>query len=155
MVPKDYLFRERPFLHSNTVILVLLLQVDALMMLSIIEQNYQGYNVMPFSGIHLQSYFSWMVKDFVRLSEELFLICTSVYTTVDDINSIKLKDKMRNQDIKVSSFEFFGNNYIWVLFANGKSALLVLLNITYHNFRASILETVICGTFLHKESLVS
>ena len=38
-----------------------------------------------------------MVKDFVRLSEELFLMYTFVRTTADGVN-IKLKAMIKNQE---------------------------------------------------------
>ena len=62
------------------------------------EQTFNDANTcILFSITHWQSSISWMVKDFVRLSEERFLMYTFVRTTVDGVN-IKLKAMIKNQE---------------------------------------------------------
>ena len=55
--------------------------------------NYEGckYVYLQIFVTHRQSSISWMVKEFVRLSEELLSISRVVWTTVDDVNVTKLK----------------------------------------------------------------
>ena len=47
-----------------------------------------------------------MVMEFVGLSEDLFLMCTSE-TIVNDINRTKLRSMIKNQDMKFSFFQNF------------------------------------------------
>ena len=96
-------------------------------MLQIIEQIIKDTNMMfsSFSVIHSQSYISWMVKEFVRLLKKLFLICASVQTTVDDLNTTKSKRPMKNQDMKSRFFKFQTIFVLKCFFVNDKSALLV------------------------------
>ena len=67
---------------------------DVLMMLSIIISLLQSYRSI-----------SWIVQECIGLSEELFLMFTSVSTTGRDMNATNLKGVMKNQDIKCSSFK--------------------------------------------------
>ena len=55
--------------------------------------NYEGckYVYLQIFITHRQASISWMVKEFVRLSEELLSMCRVVWTTVDDVNVTKLK----------------------------------------------------------------
>ena len=62
-----------------------------------------------------------MVKDCIGLSEELFLMCTTVFnlyiikcTTVEDTNTTKLKGVMKKHDLKGSFFQNLDNFYISV-----------------------------------------
>ena len=95
-----------------------------------------------------------MTHECVRLSEELFLMCTPVSTTVEDKNTTKLKGVMKNEDIKRRLFLNLHNFYIHVFFVNSKIALLVVFvkyifsklysyctqNINFYCF----FETIIC-----------
>ena len=45
-----------------------------------------------------------MVQECVGLSEELFLMCTSIKIPVEDINTTKQKRMMKNQGIKRQFF---------------------------------------------------
>ena len=53
-----------------------------------------------------------MAQECVGLSEELILMRTSFSTTVEDINTTKLKGVMKNQDIKRQFFQNLDNFYI-------------------------------------------
>ena len=62
------------------------------------EQTFNDANMcILFSIKHWRSSISWMVKNVVRLSEELFLMYTFVRTTADGV-SIKLKAMIKNQE---------------------------------------------------------
>ena len=63
------------------------------MRLPTVEQFIRDTNMfIYFDVIHWQSLVSWMVEEFVRLSEELYLMYTFVQTTVNDINKTKVKN---------------------------------------------------------------
>ena len=53
-----------------------------------------------------------MAQECVRLSEELFLMCSSVETTIEDINTTNLKGFRKSQDIKRQFFQNLDNFYI-------------------------------------------
>ena len=61
----------------------------------------------------------------VGLSEELFLKCTSVWTTDEDINTTQLKRVMKNQYIKRQFFQNLDNFYISMFLVNGENVLLL------------------------------
>ena len=67
-----------------------------------------------------------MMKEFVRLSEEIFLMCSCIKKTVNDESTIKLKDMMENQGIKYSFPKIVDNIYISVVLVNSKGALVVV-----------------------------
>ena len=67
-----------------------------------------------------------MVKEFVRLSEEIFLMCSYIKKTVNDESTIKLKDMMENQGIKYSFSKIVDNIYVSVVLVNSKGALVVV-----------------------------
>ena len=111
MVLKDYVFQKRQFLTLYDMILASSSSggwMGMSMMLSIIEQIIKEIDMMfiSYSVIYSQSYISWMVMEFVGLSEDLFLMCTSE-TIVNDINRTKLRSMIKNQDMKFSFFQNF------------------------------------------------
>ena len=67
-----------------------------------------------------------MVKEFVRLSEEIFLMCSYIKKTVNGESTIKLKDMMENQGIKYSFSKIVDNIYVSVVLVNSKGALVVV-----------------------------
>ena len=67
-----------------------------------------------------------MVKEFVRLSEEIFLMCSYIKKTVNDESTIKLKSMMENQGIKYSFSKIVDNIYTSVVLVNSKGALVVV-----------------------------
>ena len=67
-----------------------------------------------------------MVKEFVRLSEEIFLMCSYIKKTVNDESTIKLKGMMENQGIKYSFSKIVDNIYLSVVLVNSKGALVVV-----------------------------
>ena len=53
-----------------------------------------------------------MMNEFVRLSEELFLMAAYVLNTVDDTNTIKSKGCMKKQNTKGSLLKILDSIYI-------------------------------------------
>ena len=53
-----------------------------------------------------------MTQECVGLSEELFLMRIYFQTTVEDINTTKLKGMMKNQEIKRQFFQNLDSFYI-------------------------------------------
>ena len=90
-----------------------------------------------------------MAQECVRLLEELFLMCTSVPTTTENISTTKLKGFMKNQDIKrhffqnVDNFCVIGESTLLVAFVKNILSKLYshcTQNCDFHYF----LETRIC-----------